>query len=150
MSYRFVALAMLAAPAMAQTAAPSTAPVATVTPLQRQSADRIALDKAQCQNSATQATGFIPGTAPPPPTAQAPTGNRARGAAVGALTGQVVGGSPGAGAAAGAVAGGSATRAQRRQDSAQQASSAQTFQQQQAAWQTSFRTCLTARGYSVK
>lgn len=119
------------------------------TALQGQSADRQALDDAQCQNQATQMTGFVLGSAPPATTApQGPTGNRARGAAVGAATRNVVG-SAGSGAAAGTVAGGSANRAQRRQAGREDQQARAQWEQQQAAWGRQYAACMQQRGYSV-
>ena len=153
-------LAAIAGPAFAQAATPAPAPAAATAPatiiqsprftaLQGQSADRQALDDAQCQNQATQVSGFVPGSAPPQPTAQqGPTGNRARGAAVGAATGAIVG-SAGSGAAAGAVAGGSANRASRRKAARADQQARADWDKRQQAWGQSFAACMQQRGYSV-
>jgi len=89
---------------------------------------------AKCANSATQATGFVPGSQPPPP----PAGARVRGAAAGAVGGAVVGDAA-KGAAIGTVAGGVATR-HRRREARRSHDSAQT------AWQNSYNACLQAAG----
>lgn len=144
-------LALVAAPALAQASAPAPAVVLAprFTALQGQSAQQQQLDDAQCQNGATQATGFVLGSAPPQPTAQqGPTGNRVRGAAVGAATGAIVG-SAGSGAAAGTVAGGSANRAQRRQASKADQQARARWEQQQQAWNQHYVGCMQQRGYSV-
>lgn len=147
--------ASLAAPLSAQQPAPAAAPPAAVvmaprfTALQGQTADRQQLDDAQCQNQATQLSGFVPGSAPPGSTAQqGPTGNRMRGAAVGAAAGAVVG-SAGSGAAAGTVAGGSANRSQRRQASAADQQTRAQWEQQQQGWNQQYVACMQQRGYSV-
>jgi hypothetical protein len=156
MKHAVIALVAVAAPLSAQTAAPAPAPApgAVVlaprfTALQGQNADRQALDDAQCQNSATQLTGFVLGSQPPAPTAnQGVTGNRVRGAAVGAATGAIVG-SAGAGAAAGTVAGGSANRAKRRQASLADQQARADWERRQQAWNQHYTACMQARGYSV-
>lgn len=154
---RALPLLFLAAPALAQAPAPApaAAPAGTIvkspqfTALKGQSAQQQQLDDAQCQNQATQATGFVPGSTPPTPTAQqGATGNRVRGAALGAATGAIVG-SAGSGAAAGAVAGGSANRAQRRQAARTDQEAQAQWDQQRQAWGQQYVTCMTARGYSV-
>jgi hypothetical protein len=157
-----IALALLlvtvAGPAFAQATAPAaataTAPATIIkaprfTALQGQSADRQALDDAQCQNQATQVTGFVLGSAPPQPTAQqGPTGNRVRGAAVGAATGAIVG-SAGSGAAAGTVAGGSANRSDRRQAARTDQQARAEWEQRQQAWGQQYASCMQQRGYSI-
>jgi hypothetical protein len=143
------------APAAAPTAAAAPAPTGAVvlgprfTPLKGQTQERQALDDAQCQNHATQVSGFVLGTPAPGSTVQqGPTGSRARGAAVGAAAGAVTG-SAGAGAAAGTVAGGSSNRADRRQaNRADQQARAQ-WEQQQQTWNLQYATCMQQRGYSV-
>jgi hypothetical protein len=150
-----VLLLATATPLAAQTAAPApAAPSAIVkaprfTALKGQSADRQALDDAQCQNQATQMSGFVLGSQPPAPTAQqGPTGNRVRGAALGAATGAIVG-SAGSGAAAGTVAGGSANRANQRQASQADQQARADFDRRKAAWGNQYIACMQARGYSV-
>ena len=88
---------------------------------------------AKCSNSATQATGFVPGSQPAPP----PAGARVRGAAVGAVGGAIVGDAA-KGAGVGMVAGGVATRHRRREARRDHASA-------QTAWQNSYNACLAAR-----
>jgi hypothetical protein len=166
MTRALLALLLASAPALSQTAQPAPAPAAQPIPapapapaqvvlaprftaLQGQSADRQALDDAQCQNQATQMTGFVLGSQPPAPTAQqGATGNRVRGAAVGAATGAIVG-SAGSGAAAGTVAGGSANRSQRRQAEKADRQARAQWDQQQQAWGKQYAACMQARGYSV-
>jgi opacity protein-like surface antigen len=148
-----LAALLVAAPVAAQTAAPAAAPVIVAQPkftaLQGQSSDRQQLDSAQCQNQATQATGFVFGSAPPASVAQqGPQGNRIRGAALGAATGAVVG-SAGSGAAAGTVAGGSASRAARRQEQRVDDQNRANWEQSQRNWGQQFASCMTQRGYSV-
>jgi hypothetical protein len=103
----------------------------------------------QCSASATQATGYTPGTQ------TAPNGSRMRGAAAGAAAGATVGAVQNnqydnapqamkdehrhdqarAGAAAGMVAGGSRHRQDRRQN-----------RRSEDAWQQSYNACLQQRG----
>lgn len=85
---------------------------------------------AKCANSATQATGYVPGSQPVPP----PSGARVRGAAAGAVGGAIVG-DAGKGAAVGTVAGGVATRHRRRE-------ARRDNQAAQTAWQNSYNACL--------
>ena len=76
-------------PALAQTPAPASAPVAGaastdrpgtaltpfppgVRPLNNQTGDQAQLDVAQCQNGASQMTGYVPGAAPPASAAAPP------------------------------------------------------------------------------
>jgi hypothetical protein len=145
---------VITVPATAQTttepmAAPAERPGTPVAPpppavpypagvrgLNNQTGEQAQLDVAQCGNSASQATGYVPGTAAPTQTAaKPPVGGRAKGAAKGATAGAVVGAvdannhpyapdavrdeyvgdKAGAGAAAGAVAGGMNQRQDRRQ-----------------------------------
>jgi Sec-independent protein translocase protein TatA len=132
-------------------------------------------DRFECQNWATQQTGFDPLN---PPTVQAPEvsaapsqqateGGAVRGAARGAATGAVVGaiaGDAGKGAAAGAAGGALVGRMRRRdaeqqqqaqQQAAQQQQQAAVSQQQQAIEQQraqfnrAISTCLQGRGYTV-
>jgi hypothetical protein len=104
---------------------------------------------AQCSATATQATGYTPGTE------TGPSGNRVRGAAAGAAAGAVVGGAQGnqydnapdamkdahrqdqarSGAAAGMVVGGSRNRQERRQN-----------RNSEDAWQKSYSACLQQQG----
>ena len=124
----------------------------------------------QCQNSATQATGYIPGaqTASAQP-AQPQVGGRAKGAAKGAAIGAVAGevqgnqysrvpdavqdeyrgNQAGTGAAVGTVAGGMNQRQDRRQSKAEAQKAAQAQAQKATAWQNSYAGCLQARGYSL-
>ncbi|MEY2883651.1 MAG: hypothetical protein RL490_1375 [Pseudomonadota bacterium] len=160
---RLALLLGLAAPALAQQPAAAPAPTAETRPgtpmtpmpagvsaLNGQNGDQAQLDVSQCQNGATQATGFIPGASAPAPAApQGPKGERVTGAAVGAATTAIMGGDVGAGAAAGAVVGGSKSRQNRRQASAQQQKAAAAAQQKAQAWQNSYAACLTARGYAL-
>lgn len=86
---------------------------------------------AACSNSATQATGYLPGSGPAAPT---PTGARLRGAAVGAAGGAIVDDAA-KGAAVGAVAGGMANRQHRRQ-------AARAEEAKKTAWQNSYDACM--------
>lgn len=173
----------IALPARAQTpAAPTAAPAArpgtTVTPFppgvrgqNNQTAEQAQLDTAQCQNGASQATGYVPGTATPTTASPKPqAGGRAKGAAKGAAAGAVVGAvdannhpyapdavrddyigdKAGAGAAAGAVAGGMNQRQDRRQSQAQQKQAAAAQAQKATAWQNSYAMCLQGRGYVLE
>jgi hypothetical protein len=90
----------------------------------------------QCANAATQATGYVPGTASTEP----PPGQRVRGAAGGAAIGAIAG-DAGKGAAAGVVAGGVAKRSQRRQN--RRADDAKS-----TAWQNSYQACLAQRPHN--
>jgi hypothetical protein len=193
MTTRFTAPALLvglalAAPLGAQTT-PPPAPVAkganttavpavsvatplgaTVTGQRGQSAEQIQIDDAQCQNGATQATGYIPGaqTAQAQP-AQPQVGGRAKGAAKGAAVGAVAGevqgnqyarvpdavqdeyrgNQAGTGAAVGTVAGGMNQRQDRRQSKSEAKKAADAQAQKATAWQNSYAGCLQSRGYSL-
>lgn len=139
--------------------------------LNNQTAQQAQLDTAQCQNSASQATGYVPGTATPTTATTKPqAGGRAKGAAKGATAGAVVGvvdannhpyapdavrddyigDKAGAGAAAGAVAGGMNQRQDRRANQAQQKQAAAAQSQKATAWQNSYAMCLQARGYALE
>jgi hypothetical protein len=156
-------LAIVAAPLLAQTApppAPATMqarPGTPITPmppgvraLNNQTGEQAQLDVAQCQNSASQATGYVPTATPaPPPQGTPPVGGRAKGAAVGAGAGAIMG-DTGTGAAAGAVAGGMNQRQDRRKAQAQQQQMAAAKAQKAAAWQTSYSGCLQGRGYALE
>lgn len=161
-------LAIVATPLLAQDApppAPATAVPATMearpgtamTPmpagvraLNNQTGEQAQLDVAQCQNSASQATGYVPTATPtPPPQGKPPVGGRAKGAAVGAGAGAIMG-DTGAGAAAGAVAGGMNQRQDRRKMEAQQKQMAAAQAQKATAWQASYSSCLQGRGYALE
>jgi hypothetical protein len=110
-----------------------------------------AADDAQCRASATQATGYTPGSSTP----SGPDGDRLAGAARGAAAGAVVGGAQGnqygnapdalqdqhrenqakSGAKAGMVAGGSRHRRERRDER-------RTASDNEAAWKASYDTCM--------
>jgi hypothetical protein len=174
---------LFAAPLAAQTAAPTganTVPVApvsvttpsgvTLTAQRGQSAEQLQIDDAQCQNGATQATGYIPGTqaAQAQPT-QPQVGGRAKGAAKGAAVGAVAGevqgnqysrvpdavqdeyrgNQAGTGAAVGTVAGGMNQRQDRRQSKSEAKKAADAQAQKATAWQNSYAGCLKARGYAL-
>jgi hypothetical protein len=177
-----VLAAVIAMPALAQTgAAPPPAPprpgtsVTTLPPgvrgLNNQTGEQAQLDVSQCQNAASQATGYVPGAAAaPPPKAPPAAGGRAKGAAKGAAAGAVVGAvdnnnhpyappsvkddrvgdAAGAGAAAGAVAGGMNQRQDRRKSQAQQQQAAATQSQKATAWQNNYVGCLQSRGYVLE
>lgn len=174
MAHRFtgfvLALAMGSVPVAAQQPTQPTAPPGpAITPLNGQTAEKTALDDAECKNAATQATGFVPGSAPPAAaTPTGPSGQRlagaARGAAAGAVVGEVQGNNSWApeavrdehredqaktGAALGVMAGGSRTRQQRRQAMQAQQSATQQHAAAQTNWQSNYKSCLTQRGYSV-
>lgn len=128
-------------------------------PQKNQSAAQQAKDKAECQQWATQQTGFDP-AAPPAaaPAAPAPQQGRAvRGAARGALAGAAIGaiaGDTGKGAAIGATAGGLRGVARNRdamieQEQAQQQQAA-TAQAQASEHRRAMTACLEGRGYTVK
>jgi len=160
-----VGSSLATSPALAQQAAP----IPAATPLQGQTGDKVALDQSQCQGSATQTTGFVPGTAAPTPQDTGPSGARVKGAAAGAATGAVVGGiqnnnhpnAPDAvrdehrgnqastGAKAGVVAGGVATRQNRRSAKKENEQAADQYATSQTNWQNSYKACLQQRGYSV-
>jgi hypothetical protein len=108
----------------------------------------------QCSASATQATGYTPGQ----PSTSGPDGDRLAGAAKGAAAGAVVGGAQGnqyenapdamqdkhrdnqakSGAAAGVAVAGSRNRQERRGER-------RSADEQQAAWQTSYDSCMAAK-----
>lgn len=163
--------AIAAAPVAAQQPTPPAAgPAATITPLNGQTAEKSALDDAECKNGATTASGYVPGAPPAAAAApQGPSGQRlagaARGAAAGAVVGEVQGNnysnvSEGAkdrhtrnqaqtGAAVGVMAGGARARQGRRQATQAQQAAGQQQAAAQTAWQNSYKSCLTQRGYSV-
>lgn len=155
-------------PAAPATGAPAKS-AAAITPLRGQTAEKTALDDAECKNTATSATGFVPGAAPPAPTAASgPHGQRLAGAARGAAAGAVVGEVQGnnsiapeavqdehrqnqaqAGAAVGVMAGGARARQERRHAAQAQQAATQQHAASQSAWQNSYKACVTQRGYSV-
>jgi len=171
------AAAAQTSPAPAPTAAPvdpNARPGTVITPMppgivpQRgQTGDQAQLDVAQCQNAASQATGYVPGTTTaPPPVDKSPKGGRAKGAAKGAAGGAIVGAvndpypnlpnnnnvgsAAGAGAAAGAVAGGMNQRQDRRKSTAEQKKAAEAQGQKATAWQNNYAGCLQQRGYTLQ
>jgi hypothetical protein len=140
---------------------------AGVVPQRNQTAEQAQLDVSQCQNLASQATGYIPGATAAPTTASSPQmGGRAKGAAKGAAIGGVAGAVQDsnqpynprdnssdlaeAGAAAGVVAGGMKQRQNRRQGAAEQKKAAEAQAQKANAWKTNYAGCLTQRGYAVQ
>ena len=176
-----VALLALGAPLMAQSSMAQSAPPAsgqaavssagTTAASPPPVTERQALDEAECKNLASQATGFVPGTAPPVAAApQGPQGQRIAGAARGVTAGAIVGemqgnnypNAPGAlqeqhrndqaatGAALGVVAGGSRARQSRRQSAQQQQKAQADAQAKAQAWDSQYRGCLTQRGYSFQ
>jgi hypothetical protein len=86
---------------------------------------------AGCSNTATQATGYLPGSAQAAP---APSGARVRGAAVGAAGGALTN-DVAKGAAIGVVAGGMADRQRRRQETRAEDA-------RRTAWQNSYNACM--------
>jgi hypothetical protein len=145
--------AVLAIMVLASAAVAGTGSV-TVTPLKGQSADQTARDQADCGAAATSATGYDPNTA------SAAKGERAKSAAKGAAVGAAAAGLQGGevydragdeaqqeyrqekaadAAKVGAVAGGHRQRKERRDD-----------RSTSEAWDQSYRSCLSGRGYSVK
>jgi len=155
LSVRFPTLAalLLLAPAAA------VAQPMYIYPQKEQPADQQARDKGECQEWATQQTGFDP-LAPPStsaPTPQPGGPNAVRGAARGAAVGAAVGaiaGDAGKGAGAGAAAGGLGG-AMRRRDAERQAEAQHEQQEaqvdaQRAEHRRAMTACLEARGYSVQ
>lgn len=154
-----VAAALLTAPVLAQTAAPAAPPPGS-TGVKPE-------DQSMCSNAATQATGYVPGQAPPPtmtnPNAGARAGGAAVGAAAGATTGAIqnnqhpyappavkndnVGNKAASGAAAGAIVGGSQVRRGRRQAAAANNQAQQQAAAKQTAWNNSYTACMTNKGY---
>jgi hypothetical protein len=147
--------------------APPTPMPAGVVPLRNQTGDQAQLDVSQCQNLASQATGYIPNATTAPTTASSPQmGGRAKGAAKGAAVGGVAGAvqdsnqpyrpnnsagdMAGAGAAAGAVAGGMNQRQDRRKSTAEQKKAAEAQAQKATAWQNNYAGCLQQRGYTLQ
>lgn len=155
-----------AAPAISQ---PIAGPGVLITPFNGQSVEQAQLDNAQCQNAATQVTGYVPGMAAPTTSSTPQVGGRATGAAKGAAVGAIVGEVQGdrydrvpdavqdevqgnkaaAGATAGMVAGGMNQRQDRRQSRAEQEKAAKAQEQQATAWHNSFAGCIQARGYGI-
>lgn len=165
--------APVAAPTTTEAPRPGTAVVpptpmpAGVVPMRNQTGDQAQLDVSQCQNLASQATGYIPGATTAPTTASSPQmGGRAKGAAKGAAVGGVAGAvqdsnqpyrpnnsagdMAGAGAAAGAVAGGMNQRQDRRKSTAEQKKAAEAQAQKATAWQNNYAGCLQQRGYTLQ
>lgn len=166
-------LFVVCGPALAQSA-PEARPGTTLTPMpagvfamKGQTGDQAQLDVSQCQNLASQATGYIPGAAapsaaPPPPQVGGRAKGAAKGAAVGGVAGAVqdsnqpyrpnnnAGDMAGAGAAAGAVAGGMNQRQDRRQASASQKKANDAQAQKMTAWQNNYAGCLQQRGYALQ
>jgi hypothetical protein len=160
--------------AMAQQAPAEARPGTTLTPMpagvvamNNQTGDQAQLDVSQCQNLASQATGYVPGTATTTTAAAQPqVGGRAKGAAKGAAVGGVAGAvqdnnqpyrpndnagdMAAAGAAAGAVAGGMNQRQDRRKASATQKKQADAEAQKATAWQNNYAGCLQSRGYTLQ
>ncbi len=158
----------------------ATAQSLIIYPSKGQSAAQQSKDQGECGSWATQNTGIDPVAlanqasqpAPAPvaaaPTAQAPQGQRVRGAARSAAVGAAVGaiaGDAGKGAAGGAVVGTAAGGARKRQgqqeaaaaqQQAQQTATAQAqansaeVQQKLATYNKAYSACLEGRGYSVK
>lgn len=168
LAYLLVGMVITAVPAVAQQTGPTSTVAAT--PLNGQTSEKSALDQAECKNGATQATGFVPGSAPAAPATPNPVGGeRLAGAAKGAAAGAVVGGvqnnnhpyAPDAvrdehrqnqaqtGAALGVMAGGANKRQNRRDTRRTQEAAVQQHASAEAAWQNSYKSCLTQRGYSV-
>ena len=145
----FLALLLFAiTPATAQTTTTTTIPAPK--PLNGQTPEQTALDQAQCQNLASQATGYVPGaTQQQASDDKKPSGSRARGAATGAIAGEVTGGSVSESAAIGAMAGGSSARRSRRKDAKEEKEAQAAAQQQAQAWQQNYTTCLQQRGYAL-
>jgi hypothetical protein len=125
-----------------------------VYPAKNQSAAQQQKDDGECYTWAKGNTGVDPAAlaaAPPPSTAPAPTGDRAKGAVKGAVVGGLVTGGDSHGAAAGAAVGMMAGGAKSRQK--QQAAAQQSTQQQQQAmgnFYKAYGACMQGRGYSVK
>lgn len=127
-------------------------------PAKGQSSQQQASDDGACMGWAKQQTGVDPAqvaTAPPP--AQAPSGQRVRGAAGGAAMGAVagaIGGDAGKGAAAGAavgtMAGGMQHRQQRRETEAYNAQVSAGNQQAMGAYWQAWRACMGGKGYTVQ
>lgn len=130
----------------------------TITPQKGQTPDVVAKDQAECSSAATGSTGYNPSAAAPPVGGRA--AGAAKGAALGAAGAEMRGRANGGevyehagsdakqqyrqenardAAKVGAAVGGIQQRHERREN----ASAAQ-------AWDKSFRSCLTSRGYTVK
>jgi hypothetical protein len=106
-------------------------------------------DKRECQEWATQQTGFDPSKTP---AAQRKLGGAAGGAAVGAARGAAEG-EAGEGAARGAVRGRLLGAIRRRREARQQDSGAEGGEPQQGKredYDRAYGACLTGRGYTVK
>ncbi len=120
-------------------------------PAKGQSQEQMEKDKYDCYNWAKKQSGFDPmqGKQAPPPQAQGPTGERARGAAAGAAIGAAAG-DAGKGAAAGAVAGGIKKRQQKRQQAKAQEQQAASADAARTQYNKAYGACLEGRGYTVK
>ncbi len=127
-------------------------------PNKGQSQDQQNKDKFECQNWATQQTGFDPMNPGRAPQAQAPQtagvlGGAGRGAALGAIGGAIAG-DAGKGAAIGAATGGLFGGMRRRDEQRQQEQIQANYQAQQRAnrseWDRALKACLNGRGYTVQ
>jgi outer membrane lipoprotein SlyB len=150
----FIPAAML----IVGTALPALAQQTIVYPSKGQSAQQQSSDEGACYAWAKQKTGIDPAVvANAAPQAQAPNGQRVRGAAGGAAIGAAagaIGGDAGHGAAigavAGTVAGGVAHRHQQRAAAAQNAQMESAQQQALASYRQAWDACMQGRGYSLR
>ncbi len=156
-------LALMCAGALLWSSA-ATAQQLFIYPQKGQDAAQQQKDQAECQNWATQQTGFNPlappGPSSPPPQQEATQGGAVRGAARGAAVGAAIGaigGNAGKGAAMGAAGGGLMGGMRRSDQRRRQDQERENWERQQAAQQQqardsfnrAFRTCLEGRGYTV-
>jgi Glycine-zipper domain len=127
-------------------------------PEKGQSAEQQASDKGQCQQWATDQTGFDPLAGPSsvsaaPPTQGGAVRGAARGAAVGAAVGAIAGDAgkgAAAGAAAGGIGGGLRRRDAERQVDQQNQQQTDAADAKRAEFQRAMGACLEGRGYTVK
>ena len=134
---------------------PAAALAQTIIPDAGQSAEQMAADEAACAEAAAAESGYDPVAAP---AADEPVrGERVRGAARGAALGAVreqrtdadereIEDLTESAARLGAVAGGSRQRQDRRETRRETQATAEA----EAAYDDSFRGCMTARGYTVE
>ena len=144
--------------AVALAAATHVAAQVVIYPAKGQSAQQQSKDKFECQEWATQQTGFDPLNVPSgSTTVYAPRGQVVRGGTRGAALGAVggaVAGNAAKGAAAGAAVG--ATHGAMKRADARRTADAQAQQLQQSAaqqrgnWDKHVSACMEGRGYTVK
>jgi hypothetical protein len=143
-------------------AAATEAQSLSIQPSAGQTAEKMAEDKAACDGSAKEQTGFDPMASTAPSESTSPqAAQRAGGAVKGAAAGAVVGAVTDQSeretedlvkksAAVGAVSGGRKQRKGRREQRAATEEQAAQDEQLEASYLGAFSSCMTAKGYSVQ